>query len=403
MRRVGRKRQLHLKVRALCGEVEKVFDVLVDTGAQVSLVKAGLLPPECLTDSWKPVRLKVANGQYMVGGTKEAAIALQFVNHRELSRPDLGKEILLQGRFYEAEMDWDMIVGYDFMMETDSGVLPAQASMTLYQDDQLSWLSSPEHHAECQWIHPERNQLEVAALDTEPTGPANQEYGVMPEVANRVIADLGASDLALDACSSGTSAHLRVCEKYWSAQDSAWKKHWGPHQGLMWIHCPRWDIPRAIAKIRKDRSKAVLVVPMGCTEEESTRHWVVSLTNMTLNKVVLPAGESVYQDAKGEPMLPQRWPTEFHYVNGGLDQADTTDFVCVNRIVAEPWQQCFAVSPVDIGESEDPSLKRSWIWFRGIWISPFTTGEASVRARARTKPGGKWTRSSLVPMMEIPS
>ena len=124
VRRAGRERQLHLKVRALCGEAEKVFDVLVDTGAQVSLVKAGLLPQECLTDSRKPVRLKVANGQYMVGGTKEAAIGLQSVNHRELSRPDLGKEILLQGCFYEAEMDWDMIVGYDFMMETDSGVPP---------------------------------------------------------------------------------------------------------------------------------------------------------------------------------------------------------------------------------------------------------------------------------------
>ena len=85
-----------------------------------------------------------------------------------------------------------------------------------------------------------------------------------------MVADLGALDLALDAFSSGTSAHLRVCEKYWSAQDSAWKKHWGPHQNLMWIHCPRWDIPRAVAKIRKDRSKAGLVVPMGCTKEEST-------------------------------------------------------------------------------------------------------------------------------------
>ena len=68
VRRVGRERQLHFKVRALCGEVEKIFDVLVDTGAQVSLVKAGLLPPECLTNSRRPVRLKVANGQYMVGG-----------------------------------------------------------------------------------------------------------------------------------------------------------------------------------------------------------------------------------------------------------------------------------------------------------------------------------------------
>ena len=268
VRRVGRERQLHLNVRALCGEVEKVFDVLVDTGAQVSLVKAGLLLPECLTDSWSPVRLKPANSGYMVGGTTEAAIGLQFVNHRELSCPDLGKEILLQGRFYEAQMDWDMIVGYDFIMETDSGVLPAQASMTPYQDDQLLWLSSPEHHVEFHWIHPERNQFEVAALGTEPAGPANQEYGVMLQVASRVVADLGASDRALDAFSSGTSAHLRVCEKYWSAQKSAWKKHWGRHQGLMWIHCPRCNIPRAVAKIRKDRAKAVLVVPMGCTEEE---------------------------------------------------------------------------------------------------------------------------------------
>ena len=87
----------------------------------------------------------------------------------------------------------------------------------------------------------------------------------MPEVASRVVADLGASDLGLDEFSSGTYAHLRVCENYSSAQDSAWKKHCGPHQGLMWIHSPRWDFPRALAKIRKDRSKAVLVVPMGCT------------------------------------------------------------------------------------------------------------------------------------------
>ena len=35
-------------------------------------------------------------------------------------------------------MDWAMIVRYDFMMATDSGTLLAQASMTLYQDNQPS-------------------------------------------------------------------------------------------------------------------------------------------------------------------------------------------------------------------------------------------------------------------------
>ena len=42
VRRVGRERQLHPKVRALCGEVEKIFNVLLDMGAQVSLVRGWL-------------------------------------------------------------------------------------------------------------------------------------------------------------------------------------------------------------------------------------------------------------------------------------------------------------------------------------------------------------------------
>ena len=103
MRRVDRKGQLDLKIPALCREVERVFNVLVDTGAQVSLVKADLLPLECLITRRRHVKLKVANGQYMVGGTKEAEIALQVVNHhilhRELSPLDLCKKFLLKGTF----------------------------------------------------------------------------------------------------------------------------------------------------------------------------------------------------------------------------------------------------------------------------------------------------------------
>ena len=65
----GDERQLHLKVRVRCGQEELVVDALVDTGAQVSLVRRGLFKEESLHPSRRPVRLKVANGEIMGGGT----------------------------------------------------------------------------------------------------------------------------------------------------------------------------------------------------------------------------------------------------------------------------------------------------------------------------------------------
>ena len=138
----------------------------------------------------------------------------------------------------------------------------------------------------------------------------------------------------------------------------------------------------------------MLVVPMGCTEEESTRDWVASLTNMTLNKVALPAGESVYQDAKGQPMPPQRLPTEFHYVDRGLEQADTTDFVCVNRIIAEPWRQCFAVSPVDIGEWEDLLPEEELDLVQGYMDQPFHNWGSQHEGKGQDK--AWWEVDSIV-------
>ena len=95
----GDERQLHLKVRVRCGQEELVVDVLVDTGAQVSLVRRGLFKEESLQPSRRPVRLKVANREIMGGGTHEAIISMEFWQHERLNRPDLAKRSTLSGNF----------------------------------------------------------------------------------------------------------------------------------------------------------------------------------------------------------------------------------------------------------------------------------------------------------------
>ena len=139
----GDERQLHLKVRVRCGQEEFVVDVLVDTGAQVSLVWRGLFREESLQPSYRPVRPKVANGEIMGGGTHEATISMEFWGHERLNRPDLGKRSTLSWNFYVADVtDWDMIMGYDFMVENAIGARPHRATLVWEDNDCLTWLST---------------------------------------------------------------------------------------------------------------------------------------------------------------------------------------------------------------------------------------------------------------------
>ena len=148
----GDERQLHLKVRVRCGQEELVVDVLVDTGAQVSLVRRGLFKEESLQPSHRPVRLKVAKGEIMGGGTHEATISMDFWEHERLNRPDLAEGSTLSGNFYVADItDWDMIMGYDFMVENAIGALPHCAVLVREDNECLTWLSTDYACGSSQW------------------------------------------------------------------------------------------------------------------------------------------------------------------------------------------------------------------------------------------------------------
>ena len=139
-------RQLYLKVRIMCGRKEVIPDVLVDTGAQVCLVQHGMFPDTCLKSSDRPVRLKVANDGIMGGGACEAELGLYFWEHDRLDRPDQANRLMLHGNFYEADLsDWDIMMGYNFMVSNSAGALPHPATLIRVANERLSWLST--HYA----------------------------------------------------------------------------------------------------------------------------------------------------------------------------------------------------------------------------------------------------------------
>ena len=72
------------------------------------------------------MRFKVANGGIMGGGAREAEPGLDFWELDRWDPPDQAKRLMLHGKFYEADLfDWDIIMGYDFMVSNSAGALPS--------------------------------------------------------------------------------------------------------------------------------------------------------------------------------------------------------------------------------------------------------------------------------------
>ena len=109
----------------------------------------------------------------MGGGTHEATISMEFREHERLNRPDLVKRSTPSGNFYVADItDWDMIMGYDFMVGNTIGALPHRATLVREDDECLTWLSTDYACGSSQWNAEEEDRMvqAVQAVDARSRG-----------------------------------------------------------------------------------------------------------------------------------------------------------------------------------------------------------------------------------------
>ena len=342
----GDERQLHLKVRVRCGGEEKVVDVLVDTVAQVSLVRRGLFKEEFLQPSRRPVRLKVANGEIMGSGTHEATISMEFWEHERLNRPDLAKRSPLSGNFYVADItDWDMIMGYDVMVANAIGALPHRATLVRDDDECLTWLSTDYACGSSQWNAEEEDQIvqamqAVGAKSRGDRGVQLTEYGMAPQVYGRMIGTLEAEVPETDVFASRDAPLLRKSRRHWHRGDSAWHRHWGLKEwGPMYWHGSLDNTRRTVEKIIADRAEGILVITGIGSTPCPLEGLKSTLDSITLNKMSFGPEEDLFIDAKGLSMPPlgQAWGTKAFLVDGAQAQP-SGDEAFIRRVEAVPMK-----------------------------------------------------------------
>ena len=346
----GDERQLHLKVRVRCGQEELVLDVLVDMGAQVSLVWRGLFKEESLQPSRRPVHLKVANGEIMGGGTHEATFSMEFWEHERLNRPDLAKRSTLSGNFYVANItDWDMIMGYDFMVGNAVGALPHRATLVREDDYCLRWLSTDYACGSSQWNAEGEDQIAqalqaVGAKSRADRGVQLTKYGMAPQVYARMIQTLGAEAPRTEVFASRDAPMLRKCRMHWHPGDSAWHRHWGLKEwGPMYWHGSLENTRRMVEKIVADRAEGILV-PTGIGSDPCPLKGLKStLDSVTLNEMSFGPEEELFIDAKGlsMPFRVKRWVPRLSCLVDGAQAQPTGDVAFIRRVEAVPMRAMF--------------------------------------------------------------
>ena len=244
--------------------------------------------------------------------------------------------------------DWDMIMGYDFMVGNAIGALPHRATLVREDNEWLTWLSTDYACGSSQWNAEEEDRIvqavqAVGAKSRGDRGVQLTEDGMAPQVYARMIQTLGAEAPETDVFASRDGPLLRKCRRHWHRGDSAWHRHWDLKEwGPMYWHGSLENTRRTVEKIVADRAKGILVITVIGSTPCPLEGLKWTLDSITLNEMSFGPEEELFIDAKGlsMPSPGQAWGTKAFLVDGAQAQP-TGNEAFIRRVEAVPMQVMF--------------------------------------------------------------
>ena len=110
---------------------------LVDTGAEICLVRRGLLDGDYFKMSEKPIALIAANGQQLSCGDREVEMILQARAENPVNMEKALVEVPVKA--FEAAIDYDLILAYEWLAKYDL-LLYAKANALIVLGKPARWI-----------------------------------------------------------------------------------------------------------------------------------------------------------------------------------------------------------------------------------------------------------------------
>ena len=129
---------LRIPVRVLGEGSVKRMSALIDTGAEICLVRKGLVEPHQLRPAERPLKLKTASGQSLGGGQLEVLLVFEMLAKDEQT----GKEIIvrLPTWCYEADIKEDLILSYAWCQHRGMEVVAPMHGLRCRRNGRSAWI-----------------------------------------------------------------------------------------------------------------------------------------------------------------------------------------------------------------------------------------------------------------------
>ena len=105
----------------------KKIHALVDTGAEVNLIKRSLVDSRFFSPSAHPVRLGAANSTRLDGGTQEVSLRLNMEALEISRRTTINLSVPMFA--YDADIKHDMIISFGWLVEHDVTINPRRMGL----------------------------------------------------------------------------------------------------------------------------------------------------------------------------------------------------------------------------------------------------------------------------------
>ena len=166
------------------------------------------------------------------------------------------------------------------------------------------------------------------------------DYGMAPQVYNRMVQQLGGEKPDMDLFASRDAPQLRKCTRHWHKGDSVWSKHWGlKERGPMYWHRAQEDTKCTLNKIIADRAKSILVVTGIGSSPRLLEDLKQTLDSINLKEMQFGPEEQLFIDANSIPMPAQvqAWSRKAFFLDGSQCKP-TGDEAFIRRVEAVPMR-----------------------------------------------------------------